>query len=122
VDKHAPIKEMTITMRPSAPWYTDKISDAKRIRRQKERKKRESKLTIDKEIYESQCKAVNDLIVLSKQTYYTNEILSHSGDQKALFGVLNKLTHKKQDIKLPSHDSLSELAEQFAEFFEDKIL
>ena len=122
LDKHAPLKETTVTLRPSAPWYTDEVDEAKRVRRQKERRMRYSQLAVDKQIYADQCKHVADLLLSSKQTYYTNEIMSNAGDQKSLFGVLNKLMHRRQEQPLPSHESLTDLANRFADFFEDKIL
>ena len=37
LERHAPLKRRVITLRPSAPWYHEGISDAKRKRRKLER-------------------------------------------------------------------------------------
>jgi hypothetical protein len=51
LDKHAPIKKRTITLRPAAPWYNNEIRDQKVIRRRFERRWRASGLTVDRELY-----------------------------------------------------------------------
>lgn len=38
LDLHAPIKRRTVTIRPSTPWFTNEIANAKRKRRMLERK------------------------------------------------------------------------------------
>ena len=38
VDIHAPLLHRVITPRPNAPWYTNRVGDAKRLRRSYERK------------------------------------------------------------------------------------
>ena len=43
IDKHAPLGTRTITERPYCPWYTDKLHEAKHLRRKlKRRWKKES--------------------------------------------------------------------------------
>ena len=37
LDKHAPLQEKTITVRPRVPWFNNKIKEAKRLRRRYER-------------------------------------------------------------------------------------
>jgi hypothetical protein len=48
LDKHAPVIEKQITVRPHMPWYTEKLKAQKCIRRQLERSWRKSKLTVDR--------------------------------------------------------------------------
>ncbi|KAK3754683.1 hypothetical protein QZH41_015382 [Actinostola sp. cb2023] len=50
LDKHAPLKKRTITLRPAAPWYTDAIRDEKQKRRKLERRWRASGLTVHREL------------------------------------------------------------------------
>ena len=122
VDKHAPVKERVVTIRPSAPWYTDEIKTEKHFRRKLERKWRSSKLTIDRELYMGQCKKVTKMIDEARRKHYNGEIMGCSNDQKALFGIVDKLLHRNSEPLLPSHDSPHELANRFADFFADKIL
>ena len=62
LDKHAPEIQRQITVRPSAPWYTQEVSDEKNKRRRLERKWRKSKMQSDRERYARQCYVVNNLI------------------------------------------------------------
>ena len=59
LDKHAPEIQRQITVRPSAPWYTQEVTDEKNKRRRLERK---SKMQSDRERYVHQCYVVNNLI------------------------------------------------------------
>ena len=43
IDKHAPLFQQTITVRPHARWYNEQLRDAKHVRRQLEQKWRHSK-------------------------------------------------------------------------------
>ena len=48
IDHHAPEMTKTISFRPHAPWYTDSLRDAKRVKRQLERLMVKSGLQVDK--------------------------------------------------------------------------
>ena len=50
LDKHVPIKERMITVRPLAPWYSSEIQNLRSIKKKSERKWRQTKLTVHKEI------------------------------------------------------------------------
>ena len=122
LEKHAPIQRKTITIRPSAPWYSEQIRDAKLLRRKYERRWRRTKLCIDHDIYKEQCKLVSNMIDNARSTHYNEQIITNSSDQKALYQVVDKLMHRKSEPMLPSHDSLEDLANKFADFFADKIV
>ena len=51
LDRHAPLTTRTITVRPQPPWYNDDIHDARKQKRKAEKKWRQTKLTVHKEIY-----------------------------------------------------------------------
>ena len=51
LDRHAPIKQRVVTVRPSAPWYSTEIAQNKRIRRKLERKWRSTLLPSDRKLY-----------------------------------------------------------------------
>ena len=121
LDKHAPLFRKTVTIRPKADWYTSEIDMAKRERRRLEHRWLKSKDPCDELAYQNQCQVVTGLIDQSKRSYYNNKIAETHGDQKQLFGLIQKIFHKNSDRKLPSHDSLSNLTQQFADFFVSKI-
>ena len=121
LDRHAPLKQKVLTVRPKAAWYKDEIAFAKRSRRKLERQWRNTRLEIHRQIYKEQCNVVSKLIHQARQQYYNGLILEHASDQKALFQVIDKLLNKKRDSPLPSHDSAVALAEKFAEYFTEKV-
>ena len=60
LDRHAPVKQRVVTVGPSAPWYSTKIAQNKRIRRKLEIKWRSTLLPSDRELYVQQCCVVNN--------------------------------------------------------------
>ncbi|KAL9975453.1 hypothetical protein ACROYT_G012614 [Oculina patagonica] len=122
LDRHAPTKQRTVTVRPSAPWYSTEIAQNKRIRRKLERKWRSTRLPSDRELYVHQCSVVNNLIDSAKSAYYTTIISEISGDQRTLFKTVNKLLQKQKEQQYPSSfsDSTS-LANAFNNFFISKV-
>ena len=65
--------------------------------------------------------AVNSLILDSKKTFYNDKIDSCAGDQKELFKIIDKIMHNYEEPQLPSHNSLDEFSNKFADFFVTKI-
>ena len=85
LDKHASEIQRQITVRPSAPWYTQEVADEKNKRRRLERKWRKSKMQSDRErYYVHQCYVVNNLICNLKTP----------NNQKVLFHTVNKLLQR----------------------------
>jgi hypothetical protein len=64
----------------------------------------------------------------TRTQFYSRKIEESNGDQKSLYKITNKLLHREKECSLPSHDSLDELGEKFANFVltrlprSDKIL
>ena len=61
IEKHAPLLEKEVVLRPHAPWYTEHIQHAKIERRKAEQKWGKDKSTVNKEILKSKQKHVNTL-------------------------------------------------------------
>ena len=120
-DKHAPVTEKEVILRPHAPWYTENIGEAKRRRRRAERLFRQTKLEIHKQLFINEQKLVNDLCSKAKQDYYNRKITEAERDSKELFKLSKQLLCKTNRATLPSHSSCKELANKFRLFFTDKI-
>ena len=115
------MKTRNITLRPFTPWYNSEINEAKKLRRKYEKLWRNSKLTVHKEMYLDQKKITSELIKKSKRTYYTDKVLECGKDQKALFKLIDNLQGKSPTAILPSVDCPLDAAEEFSEFFFQKI-
>ena len=87
VDKHAPERTKTITLRPTSPWYTQELHDAKHLKRKLENKWQKTQLTVDHEIYREQCAEYNKLLQRCKSAYYTEKVESCQNDSKSLFRI-----------------------------------
>jgi hypothetical protein len=121
IEKHAPLKSAKVTLRDSTPWQNDDIKTARTERRRAERKWRSSRLTVHRQIYLESRRNVTHLIRSAKFQYYSNLVHENSADQKALFGIINRLLYKDNKNPMPQHSSDEELANKFASFFSDKI-
>ena len=74
LEKHAPLITRNITIRPSAPWYTEDIREEKQKRRALERRWRRTGLTVDRERFVDQCQMVDEFILQAKTAYYSRII------------------------------------------------
>ena len=100
LDKFAPVTEREVVLRPTTPWYTDKIGAAKRERRKAEQRWLATRLTVYKEILSNHKNKVKTLCIEAKKEYYKNKIADAS-DSKSLFRITDSLLKKQQDKTLP---------------------
>ena len=121
LQRHAPLKLRMITLRPSAPWYHEGISDAKRKRRKLEHRWRSSRLCVDRQMYVDQCQVVIKMIRNAKASCYSSINSENASDPKILFNAVDNLLHRKVDRCYPTAPSTIELANSFANFFDKKI-
>ena len=121
LDKHAPPKTKLVTVRARAPWFNEEILSAKRDRRKAERKWRSSKLQVHYKIFKCAHRKVVDLCHNAKKSFYCDKIKEHGSDQKQLWKIANDLLFRKKASPLPTHVDSSELANDFATFFSEKI-
>ena len=121
LDKHAPKRRQSVTIHPNAKWFTKEIQAEQRKRRQLGRKWKKIGLAIDKEIHHTQRNLVNKMCDAAECEYVKKQ-LEEANEQKDVYHITNKLLHRVHAPVFPKHDSLSELTERFAEFYEDKII
>ena len=121
IDKHAPEYDRTFKPRHHTPWYNSTVRDAKRLRRRLERRWRKTQSEQDREAYRSQCQVVRDKLVKAKSEHYHNK-LSEADNHKDVYSIANSLLFGPKVQKLPIHDSVQDLSEQFADYFIQKIV
>ena len=120
LNKHAPMKSRSVTLRPRNPWYNEEITDAKRKRKRLESSWRKTKLQVDRDLYKAQWLLVNTLIHKANCSYYKDKI-ENCTNSKELFKIVESLLHQKGKPKLPSHQSDQDLANNFNHYFISKI-
>ena len=120
LDKHAPLKSKIIVLRLMNPWYSQELHVAKHLKRKLEQKWRLTGLTIDHAIYRNQCAVTNKLLNMSKVKYY-EKVESCGRDMKNLVKVTRHLMGETTDAVLPSGKPANVLAQDFSDFFIDKV-
>ena len=118
LDSHAPSEQRTRSIRPGPPWFDDEISDARRKRRQRERKWLKSKNVIDHDAYVEQNKATTKLIQRAKENYYQEQL--ETSNSRNMFATMNKLLNNVNK-QLPDYGDLNEMCDSFARFFTGKV-
>ena len=74
LDRHAPLNTRNVKDRPSAPWLTTEVRDARRDRRRAERRWRKTKLAVHKEMYINLRNDTKEHIVTAKRQFFANKI------------------------------------------------
>ena len=83
------LKQKFVTLRPATPWFSGEINNLKKHRRKLQRRWRRTKLPMDRQLFIDQCRAVNNLICFSKNSYYTSLINDNKSDHKLRFQTIN---------------------------------
>ena len=120
LERHAPSATRLVRDRPSAPWLSEDIRDSRRRRRAAERLWRETGLTVHRELFVLQRKAVKSAVESAKRHYVTDKIVSGTSS-KQLFLACSELQGKSRTMPLPSEVPHSELPQRFCDFFQEKI-
>ena len=118
LDKHAPLQTKTIMIRPSVPWFSEDIAQAKGVRRQYERMWRRTRLQPDLDIFKEKRKAVCHLLDSSKSNYHHQKSTECGQDGRSLYKVMDGLLGRSQKSSLPAAKNTADL---FCEYFSTKI-
>ena len=104
LDKHAPPSMRKVVTHSSSPWFEsirDELFIAKRERRQAERKWRNTKLAIFKDLYGQSKHKVSILVHTAKCKFYTERIALASSS-KELHQIVNTLSNRHPPKILPT--------------------
>eukprot|EP00112_Aurelia_sp_Birch-Aquarium-sp1_P014365 Seg3097.1 transcript_id=Seg3097.1/GoldUCD/mRNA.D3Y31 product="putative RNA-directed DNA polymerase from transposon X-element" pseudo=true protein_id=Seg3097.1/GoldUCD/D3Y31 len=121
IDKHAPEQKKFITLRNKHQGYTNEIREEKRKRRRLERRWRRTMQPVDRENFVKQKEKFRKILEDADTEFYSSLVLENSGNSQKLFKALNKIIKKRDEVVLPQHHSILQLADEFIEFFTDKI-
>ena len=84
LDKHDPLKNITVVDRLLNEWMTDNILALKAIRRKNELIWRKTRITTNFNIYYDSCMAVKMAISIRKAELVEQMVINCDGDQKKL--------------------------------------
>jgi hypothetical protein len=120
VEKHAPLRSRLVTDRPSAPWRTDDVLQAKREVRKAEEVCNNSGLTVHKQIFKDKRSVLKKLNNESKREYFCSR-LELCKTTKQLNIVTDELFPDKNENTFPHSMQLATQPEVFGKYFEDKV-
>ena len=119
VNVSAPMKTIKIKVVDKAPWFDREYADLRKERRRAEKKYHRTRSEDDKKIYITlRNKAINTSFN-KKKDYIRKRI--EANPSKSLYSVVNELTDNKKATVLPKSNNDKELANNFLNFFQEKI-
>ena len=104
-----------------APWFDSEYAELRKQRRKAEKVYKRTRNPEDREAYHEIRAKTTKLAKEKKEEYYVRKIQGASNKTKELFKVINTLTDKEKVVILPKGNSDSELANNFLQFFKNKI-
>ena len=123
LDKHATPSMRKVVTHSSSPWFEsirDELFIAKRERRQAERKWRNTKLAIFKDLYGQAKHKVSILVHTAKCKFYTERIALASSS-KELYQIVNTLSNRHPPKILPAIYPSADLPSIFIKHFTNKV-
>ena len=74
IDKHAPLITRVITIRQRTPWFSEDLSEAKRQLRRAERRWRQTRLTVHRDMFTSLRDTYRRELITTKSAYFCDKI------------------------------------------------
>ena len=121
LDRLAPMTSKRVFARPSAPWMSINIVEAKRQRRKAERTWRSPKCQSDLAVFKRKRNHATFLMNEARRVYYSTLIAENSRDKKYLFKVSKKVLNITGTPVLPPHEEKQKLANEMGMIFIKKI-
>ena len=121
LNRHAPLKTRTVTVRRRLPWFNEDIREAKRARRRAEKRWRRTRSSSDFECYKKCRNRVTYLLNNARTAFYKDFIEENSGDQGKLFRATKRLLRQDSGVQFPPHDDEYLLANAMGNFFVKKV-
>ena len=119
-DKHAPIIRRT-QKSGEATWVDQEYRKNRAKRRKMEKLWKRNRTEEARLDYIAQKKLCCELALAKQTSYYSKLVEDSSNCQKSLFKVANELLDKDKERVLPSHTDPKELANEFNEYYVDKV-
>ena len=121
-DSHCPLiskRYRTDCIRPI--WYNGSLQKIKQMRRRAERRYKKSPTILNKSKLKQIRNVYNIKLKTTRTDFFKTKILNSMSDPKILFKTLGNLTGNKKQIILPNYDTNNIVAEQFSDFYVNKI-
>ena len=114
-----PLIDKEIIVTDQEPWFDSTIKEARKKRRWLEKDWRRKRTTESRECFTRSRNEVNRLIKKRKEVYFRTQARERMGNMKKLYALFNNLLGKTKEKVLPEYTP--DLAQNFADFFEEKV-
>ena len=123
LDKFAPLRTRSLASNSQPAWMDAEYRHERALRRGLERAWKASGIHEDKVNFLAQQKKCAQLVTTKRTQYYSDLIDKCDGDQRALFNIVNTVMDKRKTTgKLPQFSNPKTLANQFNNFYSNKVL
>ena len=120
MEKHAPVKMKTITLRSEQKWMSEDLKNMKRKVRSLERKYKTIKKLQVKQEYEIQRLVYKKLLHKTKKEYINKKFIKCGTNTKKLYKTLNQIIGNDKEVILPLEKDIN-CANNLLQFFMEKI-
>lgn len=121
LNKNAPKRKLTVTRRKQELWYNERIIEQKRKVRRLERIWRHCIEDHHWMAYTTERNRLNRMIAANKKEMLCLQVAQCGKDSKKLFALMNSMCGTHKYNQMPIAESENVLAEEFAEYFLQKI-
>lgn len=121
LNEHAPIITKSFMIKKTE-FTTPKVISNRRMRRRYERKYRKYRNPADLVMYQKYVNEVRNSVKVARNDFYGSKLEKSKGNKKKSFALLNRMLGKKTDQVLPDHVSEEDLCNDFANFFQNKVI
>lgn len=121
IDHQAPERTKTVIIRNHNMWFTDEVKQQKSVVRKHERVWRRTKAANDWKSLCTERKKYRNLLKATKKEMLSAKVLECKGDIKRLYRHFKNITGEKLENPMPEGRTDQELADDFANYFIDKI-
>ena len=122
MDYHALLVTRCVSHRRSALWLTDEVREARRRRRQAERRWRSTRLTVHREIFVKEQATMKKFIQDTRKLHYSSKIDICSTLSSFLLILMNCSAKQRLSLcQVPLNTPVADLPQCFCDFFVTKM-
>ena len=121
LERHTPMQSKSIIDQKRVLWFTEEVKNSKRIMRRCEHLWQKYKCDDLWETFKTARNIFKNTLRKAKCKFCSDKIQDCRNDTDKLFQIINTLTGSNLENPMPECDNDQQLADEFAEFFAEKI-